>query len=259
MKIVYGQEIVNELRARSEKIKSRLWIAAPFIGKIKSVLRILGKQWVDESNISVRLLTDINEISNYSYETIQTFCGIGEIKHLTGLHAKICITDDSCFITSANLTNTAFSKRYEIGIFLDGVESRSAISIYKSLWNLAESVAFEDIEKLVHKNEDSSKEIDRRTLPKLWNLPERPVEINYWLKPIGVTGEPVTSDWTFEKLDDNLHFSKRRPKSVKPNDILIAYGVGDGRILSVYLTSSNPKKITQKELKDEWLSRCLCM
>ena len=43
MKIVYGEDLANELRNRSEyAIKERLWIAVPYIGGIKSVRKIIG-------------------------------------------------------------------------------------------------------------------------------------------------------------------------------------------------------------------------
>ncbi len=37
MKIVYGEDLANELRNRSDGIKERLWIAVPYIGGIRSI------------------------------------------------------------------------------------------------------------------------------------------------------------------------------------------------------------------------------
>jgi phosphatidylserine/phosphatidylglycerophosphate/cardiolipin synthase-like enzyme len=49
------------------------------------------------------------------------------------LHAKIYLIDDSAIVTSANLTNTAFAKRFEIGLFLSGKEISGVEKTY-SKW-----------------------------------------------------------------------------------------------------------------------------
>jgi hypothetical protein len=48
--------------------------------------------------------------------TFQAFRKHGEVATLPGLHAKIYLSDNTIMITSANLTQTAFQKRYEAGI-----------------------------------------------------------------------------------------------------------------------------------------------
>jgi len=55
MKVLYGNDLVKELRKNSNYIKKRLWIAVPYIGGLKSILRILGREWIDNPKISVRL------------------------------------------------------------------------------------------------------------------------------------------------------------------------------------------------------------
>jgi hypothetical protein len=188
------------------------------------------------------LLTDINEFSNFSAETIGLLSKLGEIKHLAGLHAKMFIADDTCLITSANLTNTAFARRYEIGIFLDRASSSEAISIFESWWRKSEAIAPKILKAFRKKPSKSSEENGgSKVLRVLWHLPDDPGEMNYWLKPVGVTGDPIAEDRVFDKIKERLHFSRQKPKSVKIDDILIVYGVGAKRILSVYRVISQPK------------------
>ena len=256
MKILYGSDLVNELRRNCDRIKNRLWIAVPFIGGLDSVKKIIGRQWIDNNEISVKLLADIDEFNNFNSKTVTQFYQQGEIKHLAGLHAKIFITDDTCLITSANLTNTAFTKRHEIGIFLDETNSAKAISIFNSWWKKAEEV--DDPNLMVFKSKADSTEdrSDPNTkLASLWSLPDEPREINYWLKPIGVTDYPVTEDRKFDSPTDDLHFSVY-PKAVKIDDLLIGYGIGAKRILTIYKVTSEPIEATEEEIaEEEWKER----
>ena len=88
MKTFYGNDLVSELRKNCDNINKRLWISVPFIGGLESVWRIIGRQWMENPNLSFRLLTDINEFSNFNFETIKLFNDYGVIKHLSGLHAN---------------------------------------------------------------------------------------------------------------------------------------------------------------------------
>jgi len=194
MKTFYGKQLVSELRKNCDNIAERLWIAVPFIGGLGAVRKIIGRQWIDNPNLSVRLLTDTNEINNLNSETIEMFQDQGEIRHISGLHAKVFISDGKCLVTSANLTNTAFSKRHEIGIFLDEKESLDAISIFEEWWEKAEPVSLDILNHIVTKGVISKEETVGNGLPRLWDLPEDPRVINYWLKPVGVTNDPITED-----------------------------------------------------------------
>jgi hypothetical protein len=174
MNILYGQNLVDQLRSHSDKIKVRLWIAVPYIGGLVSVRRILGKNWIDNPNVSIRLLTDTNEFNNFNSETISLFHERGEIKHLAGLHAKIFILDDTCLLTSANLTNKAFTRRHEIGIHLHSQSANKAIRIFESWWKKAENVSIENLNKLIKGNRTSREEQDGSNLKAIWSLPHDP-------------------------------------------------------------------------------------
>jgi hypothetical protein len=176
MKVEMGTQLVNRLRQLCNHVKKRLWIASPFIGNWRTARRILGRKWVDNGNVMVRLITDTSDSNNLNYETVKRFHDRGEIKHIRGLHAKIYIIDDCAILTSANLTKTAFSKRYEIGIFLTKVEAKPVIDLYNEWWeNIAEEVPPDWTSKISsHSTTKEKEEITWEGLPVLWKLPPDP-------------------------------------------------------------------------------------
>ena len=113
--ILHNQNLVDELRSAFDTASKRIWIAVPFIGQWKSVERILGRNWMMEKDIDFRLITDIygGSLSEDTYLVLREFA---KMRSLSGLHAKLYIIDDFILLTSANLTGTAFSKRFEIGL-----------------------------------------------------------------------------------------------------------------------------------------------
>lgn len=252
MKTLYGEELVNELRRIMDSVKTRLWIAVPYIGNKIAVDRILGESYKYDRNIDFRLLTDIGEYNNFNAETIKAFLDRGEIRSLPGLHAKIYIVDDGCLITSANLTSTAFSKRHEIGVFLNQVDSQDTIAIFEDWWQKSEKVLLENLKPIIRKKSTSTEEQSGLRLPNLWKLPQKAAKINYWLKPIGTTEDPVTEGRSFKNKIQYMHFSVT-PKSVNKDDYLIAYGTGAKRILSLYKVLEKPEKMNPDN--ENWRKR----
>lgn len=194
MKTLYGEDLVTELRNNSDSIKKRLWISVPFIGGLESVRRIIGRTWIDNPNLSIRLLTDINEFNNFSSDTIKLFGKLGEIRHLPGLHAKIYVTDNSCLVTSANLTNTAFAKRHEIGIFLDSLEGSTAILVFESWWEKSQKVSLKKLTPLIIRTHESSDESQYFDLTTIWKLP---VERKISYKNKSVYGSDYGNDFYY--------------------------------------------------------------
>jgi hypothetical protein len=174
MKILHGQNLVNELRKHSDQITQRLWIAVPYIGGLDTVRRILGRNWIENPNVSIRLLADTNEFNNFNSDTIQLFHERGEIKHLAGLHAKIFIADDKCLLTSANLTNRAFTQRHEIGMYLQGQSANDSIKIFEEWWRKAEKVSIENLNLLTKGKRTSVEERSGSKLANIWTLPNDP-------------------------------------------------------------------------------------
>lgn len=128
-------KLVNELRNRCDNAKKRIWICTPFIGGLKDVLRIIGGQWL-KSSIDFRVITDIDNgfILN---DTFVEFSNSGEVRSLSSLHAKIYIVDDWCIVTSANLTGTAFSRRYEVGQIIPIAELQAYLDLFNDWWSMS--------------------------------------------------------------------------------------------------------------------------
>ncbi len=124
-----------ELRNLADHIKRRLWICSPFVGGWVAVQKLLGLSWCRDVTVDVRLLTDIENPGALNPFTVKEFESHGQIKHLRGLHAKLFIVDDIALVTSANLTATAFSKRYETGLLLDKQESFHVVKLFNDWWN----------------------------------------------------------------------------------------------------------------------------
>ncbi len=124
--------LAKTLRAHCDNAKHRIWICTPFIGSKKDVLRIIGGAWT-RCDIDFRVITDI-ETGFIREDSFNEFINNhpDSIKSLKSLHAKIYIIDDWCLVTSANLTGTAFSKRYEIGT--DSVNLSEIETFFNSLW-----------------------------------------------------------------------------------------------------------------------------
>jgi hypothetical protein len=136
--MLYGDKLANTLREMSESAQRRLWIYSPYIGSWDGVKRILGDDWCLKGAIHVRLLTDIRNEGWIDPKTFSTFKKRGEVATLPGLHAKIYVADKQIIITSANLTRTAFEKRYEAGIIRNCTTADE--TYLKFLWKEADDI-----------------------------------------------------------------------------------------------------------------------
>ena len=137
MELLTEQEQIDILRNKCDNVKSRLWIASPYIGTLKDIQKIIGGKWLLPS-IDCRVLTDINS-GFIRKDTFDDFINNQvQIRSIDSLHAKIYIVDDWCLVTSANLTGTAFFCRYEMGIATDEVDE--IINKYERWWGMGTSV-----------------------------------------------------------------------------------------------------------------------
>jgi hypothetical protein len=188
------------------------------------------------------------------------------------LHGKIYIfkkADNyvSAIISSANFTDSGLSRKHEWGIEISDSEEIKQLeqSILGSIQFA--NLTFEEIYRMQQKTIDF---LDNQPLTEVRDIDldltgslastswtsQFDETIQFWLKPIGVSEDPIREDRPFSEIQDRLNFSKRRPNGVKPNDILIAYGVGTTKMLSVYRVTSYPVHVTQDEIdKDDWLER----
>jgi len=149
----------------------RLWVASPYIGSWKAVSRILGAAW---QKVDARLLTDKGS-GILAKDTIEEFAKHRPIHSLTGLHAKLYIVDDSVLITSANLTECAFTRRHEAGIVLKGEQAQELIDLYERFWKLAKAVPnLDEIHFTKPKKGTVDQDSGGAPLPKLYELPPPP-------------------------------------------------------------------------------------
>ena len=179
MTITTGMELSRGLRELAQDVRRRLWIASPFVGSWFATKCLLDNRWQRKLGVKVRLLTDVENKGWLNPTTIRKIAGRGEIKHLRGLHAKIYIIDDMALVSSANLTRTAFERRYEFGVFLSDIDAAAIIGIFEQWWNKADSLPREWFERLgaatqgqVAKNQ--SEEPCGTGLKRLYSLPQSP-------------------------------------------------------------------------------------
>lgn len=214
MKTLFEQSLVDTLRRLMDSAKRRIWIASPYIGGVSAVSRILGRKWEIASDINIRLLTDLDECTRISFETLIHFYKVGAIQSLPALHAKIYIVDGSVIVTSANLTEAAFGKRYEMGVLLEGAEAKDAISQFDLWWKKkSKPVSLKDIKHLESKCAKSEPDHGLgKGLPPLWKLPP-PVN-----KPKKLSGQGKLDDYDyFVKCYNDLAAIYSQHQRLKPH------------------------------------------
>lgn len=179
--IIYGNKLAKKIRDEFDKAKSRIWIAVPFIGEWNSVKKIMGTNWIINNYLDVKVITDIGNKEFINSETIKQFLHRASVKTLTGLHAKIYIIDNSVFITSANLTGTAFSRRYEICEYFTISSSHRIITVFNDWWEKSRKVnSTWKPSKKANTNKNKSEAGNTRGLKKLWDLPQDPIKIKHF-------------------------------------------------------------------------------
>jgi HKD family nuclease len=181
------------------------------------------------------------------------------------LHGKIYIFKKdgayiSAIISSANFTNNGLISNNEWGVEFSNEKEISLLetSIINSIE--FENLQFDDIYSMQKKinnylvNHPNSKEseIDLK-LTDLISSPQWLLELDdtteFWLKPLGSTSNPVAEGNLYNDENTMLNFSKIKPKGVKLNNILIAYGVGTTKILAIYRVTSSPKLVTDLQIQ----------
>lgn len=162
--------LAKDLRGLVDRVEKRLWIVSPYIGSWKAVRRILGEAW---ERVDVRLLTD-KDSGILARDTLERFALHRPVRSLTGVHAKLYVADDSVLLTSANLTETAFTRRHEAGLVLTGVHAKELVAFYESLWNDGEDVELDSITFTKSQNGNVDESSNRGGLTKLFELPASP-------------------------------------------------------------------------------------
>lgn len=189
------------------------------------------------------------------------------------LHGKIYIAKSDitikALVTSANLTNKGLSQNHEWGIEINDKEAIKIIE--KEIFTFIDEysiVSKNDIDKLSDKINEYLEKHPRPSKNKIeLNLsdlldktpPTLPYQmqnnrITFWLKPIGVSGNPVSLNFTPKYPDDNLHFAKP-PKGIKGNDIIITYAVKHKKILAIFRVTK-PYEYDPNVERWPWFMNC---
>ncbi len=270
-------EIINNLTRENHfkklienfKVSDEIIIISPFISADENFF-----PWRDFTCLKkIKLVTTLKPKSLDQYNKVPffkylcDFCKTNsielEILIENSLHGKIYISKSQEKYTSAIITSANFTKN---GLRLNnewGTVIKDKIQIEQLEFNVIDKVVLQALsEKQI---DDFIQVLKKNPLPKERNpininlskhllYKTNPLKVlgkvNYWLKPIGVSGDFISFDQVFDEIDSNLHFSKTRPTGVMVNDILIAYAVGHKNILSIYRVKSEVK--TTQIKNDRW-------
>jgi len=178
------------------------------------------------------------------------------------LHAKVYVglkngVSIEAVITSANFNRHGLIINNEWGVILNDPIEISSMVMEIRKYVFLEPLSFSTILKMKqtadkHPRQKPEKEVGL-DLSNLLQISPNPLNVSlkttYWLKPIGVTGNAIPWGEPFGQKEYPLHFA-RRPKGVRIGDIMIAYAIGHGNILSIYEVSSTINKTTYED--DRW-------
>jgi hypothetical protein len=157
MKILSGQNLVDEVRKLCNVVTQRLWIAVPYLGTYETVQEILGSVWLTNHKISFKLLIDRQELNSISAPCVMALKKRGQVKSLRGLHAKIFVIDDKCIVGSANLTRTSFTKRYEAAILLPQQKADHVITLFQTFWEKGKRISDDEL-NIIGRNKKPSED-----------------------------------------------------------------------------------------------------
>jgi hypothetical protein len=177
LKTLHGAGIAQKIRELSDNVRGTVSIVSPYIGRWPAVCAILGGNWWLGSPVALRIIADTSSSGNVNSGTLKRLMDRGRVRSLLGVHAKVYIFDDQAVVTSANLTETGFTKRYEIGIYLDRVEAEETITRFNSWWDTSgNDLTEQDISSWPTHQAAFAEESEGTGLKPLWSLPEKPTD-----------------------------------------------------------------------------------
>lgn len=200
--------------------------------------------------------TDLFKKSN----ALHSFCLNCKINNITysvyidnDLHGKIYIASKSGkplqgIVTSANFTNAGLKTNHEWGILID--DSHQLIQLIKEVQSVEKSsLSTSELEEVIKKVDAFSKMYPVQKEPKIdltvsdiFSKRKHAVtsDKRYFIKPVGVSDDPFTENRRLSTNIQELHFSKKRPASVREGDVLICYGVGSTKLLGYFEVVEGP-------------------
>jgi len=254
------EKVIEKLMSQSED----LVIASPFLMKDFDVF---FKNVDLEKLKTIKLISTLEPNSYNQLKKIKSLKSFAQSKFLkqnevniqicvnNKLHGKVYIftmeNEEKAIITSANFTNSGLAKNHEWGILTS--DSNIINSISKQLTSTIqfEDLTLKEIEHLENKCEEyfKGKNIPSKSDVELYLtkfLQDRHTDeiltrnVTYWLKPVGTREFPIENGRTFNN-ETHLNFANKKNKpKVKVNDILLVYGVGTGKIVSIYRVIKPP-------------------
>ncbi|MFD1031719.1 restriction endonuclease PLD domain-containing protein [Metaplanococcus flavidus] len=169
------------------------------------------------------------------------------------LHGKIYIASKSGkplqgIVTSANFTNAGLKTNHEWGILID--DSNQLLQLIKEVQSVQKSsLSTNELEEVIKKIDAFSKMYPVQKEPEI-SLTVSDIfskrihavtsDKRYFIKPVGVSDDPFTEKRRLSTDIQELHFSKKRPASVRAGDILICYGVGSTKLLGYFEVVEGP-------------------
>ena len=172
---LHGPMLGKTVRTLSDSAQSRVWIVSPYIGRWPAVASLLGAKWWQGSLLPLRVITDVSVTSNVNLGTLRKLANRGTVKSLPGVHAKLYIFDDLAIVTSANLTETAFTKRREVGLLLDANEAKDVIGLFDTWWEHdCHEIGEDKFMAWARSGLPNETEQEGISLPVLWGLPDAP-------------------------------------------------------------------------------------
>lgn len=169
------------------------------------------------------------------------------------LHGKIYIALKSGnplqgIVTSANFTNAGLKTNHEWGILID--DSHQLMQLIKEVQSAERSsLSTSELEEVIKKIDAFSRMYPVQKEPKIsltvndiFSKKKHAVtsDKRYFIKPVGVSDDPFTESRKLSTGIQELHFSKKRPASVREGDVLICYGVGTTKLLGYFEVIEGP-------------------
>jgi HKD family nuclease len=169
------------------------------------------------------------------------------------LHGKIYISSKDgvpyqAIITSANFTEAGLGYNHEWGVQTN--DSNHIRKIIIDLSNVSShALTNDEISNIISRIDSytgSSGETKKSKIDlKVSDLIKKKVnvsksDIRYFIKPVGWSDRPFSTNRSLGNDIEKLHFSKRKPSAVRVGDILICYAVGTTKLLGYYEVIEEP-------------------
>lgn len=273
---------LDELRTLFQSNANRLIIASPFLAK--NITELLN-EFTFANTESIELITTFKPkdpeqltkpviLRDFFDYFIKKYPEIKVKLHIDNqLHGKLYLRIDhssrSLILSSANFTRNGLCNNHEWGLAVDDCNV-----IDEVINDLFESIEYHDVPYTQIKQACLQADFYIRDHPEWIETPDISSDIletvfstventsntdqKFFLKPVGVTGSPILlkDQRDFSDLNQNLHFSKKKPKGVKKGDVLITFAVTAGSLLSYFKVTGGLQEVTKDEiLRDGWKER----